>query len=128
MDRKHGKTCQPYAVLGACLMIGAIYAGFAYMNWERVSRQWWLDLGVATLAVFGPLTFRMRGDIKGFRAFVVLAILCIGHMGFTVHYLARGVHIRALLYIPIALVEIALGILALIVFADAQLKRYQQGE
>src|ERR1700730_14660468 len=112
-------------ILGAYFMLAAIFSFFAYTSWERIDLKWWLDLGIATIAVFGFLVPPLGSDLKRPKVFVVLAGLCVGHMLFTTHFYEKGWRVRPLYYIPIAILEIVISLVAGVVLGGARLEAFR---
>ena len=116
----------PYKV-AAFAMIGAIYGVFVYMNWSRLLPRGKVDLAVSIAAIFGSIITSLGSDLRNHRVVIVLGVLCACHSGFAVHFLAKGVYIRPLFYVPIGLLEVAISLLALLILGGARFKEFRAG-
>jgi hypothetical protein len=96
------------------------------MNWAAVDRDQWLDLAVATFAVFGFVIPPLGRDLRRVRVFLVLGVLCGGHLAFCLHFLERGIHVRPLLYAPVAVAEVFVVTVALVRFGGARLDDFRE--
>jgi hypothetical protein len=113
-------------IIAAYLMLATLFLAFAWRNWQVLGLDGCMDLGVATLGVFGFIIPPFGPDLRNPKVFVVLGGLVLGHLMFCTHFLVRGVHIRPLFYIPIAILEMAISVFALIALGGARLDAYRK--
>ncbi len=119
------KKAMPFIVLAYCIL-AAVFGLFAFADWGMIDREWWIDLAVATVLLFGFLIPALGRDLRKPKVLFVLALLYTGHMSFCVHFLKQGVYLRPLAYAPIGLAEIFISVFALIRLGGATLDDYRE--
>jgi hypothetical protein len=119
------REAMPFIVLAYCIL-AAVFGLFAFADWGMIDREWWIDLAVATLIVFGFLIPVLGGDLRKPKVLFVLALLYTGHMTFCLHFLKEGVYLRPLAYAPIGVAEVFISVFALMRLGGASLDDYRE--
>ena len=65
----------------------------------------WIDLGAATLLIFGGLAYRLHRNLKQPKRLLVFAALIVVHYAAFVHLLHSGIRIRTARYVPVVFIE-----------------------
>ena len=118
------REAMPFIVLAYCIL-AAVFGLFTFADWGMIDREWWIDLAVVTVIVFGFVP-ALGGDLRKPKVLFVLALLYTGHMTFCVHFLKEGVYLRPLAYAPIGVAEIFISVFALIRLGGASLDDYRE--
>ncbi len=112
-------------IAAAYLLLAVMFVFFAWRGWPLFGLDGCTDLAVASFGVFGFMIPALGPDLKNHKVFIVLAGLMVAHFAFCAHFLERGVHVRAILYAPVGILEIAVGTFALILLGGARLDAFR---